>query len=140
MSIPQEPPVFNKITQLKDSLNSIINGDFTTEEKEKAQQVLNNIEDYKDKFQTSLDTFSDNIDKQYTHSTASKSLSISKTPTLINQLCSATNVLADGAFLDNLIDMTVNELIDYLNEHLPDVLDLLTNASDSATRHSHIGT
>ena len=138
MTTPQEPPVLSKINQLEDSLNSIIDGDYTTEQKDKAQQVLDNIGDYKNKFQTALDTFSDNIDKQYTHFTASKSLGITKTTTLISQLCSAISTLANGTFLDNLADMTVDELLDYLDEHLTDVLDLLTNASDSATTFSSL--
>lgn len=138
MTTPQEPPVLSKISQLEDSLNSIIDGDYTVEQKDKAQQVLDNVEDYKSKFQTALDTFSDNIDKQYTHFTACKSLGISKTTTLVSQLCSAISTLANGAFLDNLIGMTVDELVDYLDEHLSDVLDLLSNASSSATTFSSL--
>lgn len=139
MSVPQEPPVFSKITQVKSSLHSIINGDFTETQKENAQQVLNNIEDYKGKFQTSLDTFSNNIDKQYSQFTACKSLGINKTTTLISQLCSTISTLATGAFLDNLVDMnSVNELVSYLDEHLSYVLDLITYASNSATTFSSL--
>ena len=138
MSVPQEPPVFSKISQTKSSLNSIINGDFTETQKERAQQVLNNIEDYEGKFQTSLDTFSNNVDKQYSQFTACKSLGISKATTLTSQLCSTISTLANGTFLDNLADMSVDELVSYLDEHLSDVLDLITYASNSATTFSSL--
>jgi len=138
MTTPQEPPAFGKIDQLEDLLNSIINGEYTTEQKDEAQQVLDSAEDYRSKLQTSLDTFSDNVDKQYIYSTSCKSLEISKTTTLVDQLSSAMNALADGAFLDNLISMTVDELVDYLDEHLSDVLDSFTNASNSATTFSSL--
>lgn len=129
----QKPPVLDKITQVEETLNSIIDGVYSSEQKDKAQQVLDSIQGYKSNFQTALDTFSDNVETQYSNLVACKSLGVSKTTSVIDSLCSSLNSLASGSFLDDILNLGSDDLVNYLDDHLAEILDLIAKARDAAS-------